>query len=517
MKKIFGILIVSLTLFVSCSDDLLEPFTPGSLTEEVAIVNSNDLSRLVNSSLNISTNRTEYVFSSIFTDEAAPGSQNGGQGITSDYIFLMNVDNVSAAAIWQTNYFALARINRVIAGSATVVATSPADQQLINRSKAEALVLRALAHIKVLSYFSPNPKDDAALAGVLADRVILTTEKPLRATNAAFYTLIHQDLTDAIAIFDANTAPAYANKTYYPGKVLAQALKARAYALKGDYPNAEIWADRVITTSGISLANTQALYNQVFHTHSEPANTEVIFRFRRTAQQNTQASNLNNGWVSVANRVSGSPFYEVGRSLYNKLAATPGDFRLRTTVYLDGTTATGTSVIDPNYTTATDVRNSDIIILQKHGGQGAGTATNSFNPDFMVSRLSEMYFIKAEARVAANDFVGAGLALQTILNARFATPQVAPVFASAQAAWKGILDERRKELSFEGFRFIDLKRIGTLAGASLDRDPSEYASSSWSFPGANPSNLPLTSTKFALPIPQVETVGNPAIQQNPGY
>jgi hypothetical protein len=514
MKKIFGILIVSLALFASCSEDLLEPFTPGSLTEEVAIAKSSDLSRLVNSSLNILTNRSEYVFSSIFTDEAALGFNNGGQGLTTDYIFLMNVDNASAAAIWQVNYFALARINRVIAGSATVVGTTPADQQLINRSKAEALVLRAMAHVKILSYFSTNPKDDAALAGVLANRVILTTEKPLRATNAAFYTLIHQDLNDAIAIFDANTAPAYPNRTYYPGKVFAQALKARAYALKGDYPNAEIWADRVISTSGITLANTQALYNQVFHSHSEPANTEVIFRLRRTAVQNTQASNLFNGWASVANRRNGSPFYEVSRSLYNKLAAVSGDFRLNTVVHLSGTSP---SLIDPNYQTANDVRNTDIIVLQKHGGQLSSTAANSFNPDFMVARLSEMYFIKAEARVAANDFVGAGLALQTILNARFATPQLAPVFTSAQAAWKGILDERRKELSFEGFRFIDLKRIGTLAGASLDRDPADYASASWSIPAANPSNLPLTSTKFALPIPQVELVGNPAIQQNPGY
>lgn len=516
MKKIFGILIVSLTLFVSCSDELLEPFTPGSLTEEVAVTKSSDLVNLVNSSMNLMTNRAEYVFSSIFTDEAAPGFNNGGQGITGDYVFLMNVDNESARLIWQSQYFGLARVNRVITFADKVVATSPANQQVINRSKAEALVLRALGHLKIMSYFSPNPKDDAALAGVLADRIILTTEKPQRSTNGEFYTSIHKDLNDAIAIFDANTAPAYAGiiKTYYPSKALAQALKARAYALKGDYPNAEIFANNVINTSGITLANTQAQYDAVFHTHSESANTEVIFRLRRTVQQNVQTANLNNGWVSVANRRNGSPFYEVSRALYNKLAAVPGDYRLNTTVHLAGTSP---SLIDPNYATATDVRNSDIIVLQKHGGQSAATATNGFTPDFMVSRLSEMYFIKAEARAAAGDLVGVGTNLKAILDARFPTAQVAPVFANPQAAWKGILDERRKELSFEGFRFIDLKRIGTLAGAGLDRDASDYASSSWSFPAANPSNLPLSSFKFALPVPQAEVNGNSDIQQNQGY
>ncbi|MFT5646835.1 MAG: hypothetical protein ACI976_001520 [Aureispira sp.] len=514
MKKIFGILLVSLSLLVSCDNGLLEPFTPGSRTEDVAIQKSGDLSRLVNSSMNILTSREEYVFSSVFTDEAAPGSNNGGQGITTDYVFLMNVGNVAAGNIWSSNYAALARINRVIIFSDNVVPVSPADEQLIQRSKAQALVLRALSHIKILSYFSPDPKDNGALAGILSDRIILTTETPQRVTNGEFYALIHSDLDAAIAIFDANTAPAYANKTYYPSKTLAQALKARAYALKGDYTSAEVFADRVITTSGISLANTQAKYNSVFHTSSEDANVEVIFRFRRTVQQNAQVTNLHNGWASVANRRNGSPFYEVSRALYNKLVATPGDYRLNTTVSLAGSNA---SLIDPNYKTSLDVRNTDIIVLQKHGGQSAVTATNGFNVDFMVSRLSEMYFIKAEARVQAGDLVGAGSSLKVILDARFASVQPAPVFANPQAAWKGILDERRKELSFEGFRFIDLKRIGTLAGASLDRDSAEYASGVWNFPAGNPTNLPLNSFKFALPIPQIELNANSGIQQNPGY
>jgi hypothetical protein len=40
--------------------------------------------------------------------------------------------------------------------------------------------------------------------------------------------------------------------------------------------------------------------------------------------------------------------------------------------------------------------------------------------------------------------------------------------------------------------------------------------SSTKLPSRKPINLPLTSTKFALPIPQ-ELNANPGIQQNPGY
>lgn len=541
MKKIFGILFLSsLAIFTSCDEDLLEPFTPGSLTEEVAITKSSDLQRLLNSSMNIMTNRTEYVFSSIYTDEAAPGSNNGGQGITGDYIFVMNVANGSANALWTSTYAALARINRVIDGADRITPRDAADAELIARSKAEALVLRAMCHIKIMSYFSTNPKDDSALAGVLANRVIATSELPSRATNGEFYTSIHQDLDNAIAIFNTNTAPAYpaANVTFFPSRTLAQAMKARAYALKGDYPNAETFADQVINSSGISLATTEAQYNAVFHGHNENANTEVIFRLRRTNPQNAQGSNLHNGWVSVGNRRNGSPFYEVSRALFNKFAPgfDPGvnfndptitaatntaflalpDYRVRTNVFV-GTNATTSSLIDRNYSTSSDVRSTDIIVLQKHGGQLALTSNAGYNPSFMVSRISEMYFIKAEARAAANDFAGVAAALQFIVNARFSTDPVVATPANAQAAWRAILDERRKELSFEGFRFIDLKRLGALAGVGLDRDPAEYASGAWNFPGGDPANLPVDSFKFTLPIPLDELNANGGIQQNPGY
>jgi len=524
MKKIFGILLVSLSLFTACDDDLLEPFTPGSLTEDVAIKTSGDLARLLNSSLNFMTDRADYVFSSIYTDEAAPGSNNGGQGISSDYIFLMNVANASANQIWNVNYAALARINRVIVFADQVVPKDAADEQLIMRTKAQALVLRAICHMKIMSYYSTDLSDNSALAGVLANRVITTSESPSRATNGEFYTLIHSDLNEAIDIFNVNTAPAYSGPsnvaTYYPTKVLAQAMKARAYAFQKDYANAEVFADEVINNSGINLASSLTQYNQVFHSHNEPGNTEVIFRLKRTVQQNSQATNLHNGWVSVANRTNGSPFYEVSRGLFNHFLGnntstiTTTDYRLNNVCYLSGANS---SIVDPNYATSTDVRNSDIIILQKHGGQFATTSSGGYNPDFMVSRISEMYLIKAEARAFASDYLGVASALQNIVNARYTSPVTVTVPTTPVEAWKAVLDERRKELCFEGFRFVDLKRLGSLANTGLDRDAAEYNSSAWNFPGGNPVNLPVTSFKFTLPIPVSELNANSGIAQNPGY
>ena len=510
MKNLYKLLIFTSLLFVSCEDDVLDTFTPGALTEDAAVTKSADLQRLMNAAAQQITNRGDIIFSSVFTDECGIGFANGGQGITGDYIFYMDTASTSPNAIWNSCYHSLARSNRVIKFADIITPVSVADAELISRLKAEALCLRALAHIKIMSYFSTDPKSDSALAGVLANQVFLSDATPPRSSNGDFYALIHSDLSAAIAIYNTLGATPYTataqSPTFYPSRNMAKALKARAYALKGDYTNAEIWANDVIATSGVVLATT-ANYTNIFWTENEPANTEVIYRLKRTLQQSTQGTNLGNGYASVTTTISGSPFFEISRALYNKLNANPSDIRRLANVH-------PSSIIDPNYATSTDYRNTDKLIIGKHRGSGA---VGNLNSDHKICRLSEMYFIRAEARVAAGDLPGAATAIKAILDKRYPVAQPLPVYGSASAAWAGILAERRLEFAFEGYRFIDIKRLGVLAGVGIDRDAADYTSSSANYPGANPANLPLTSFKWALPIPLSELAANGSIQQNPGY
>jgi starch-binding outer membrane protein, SusD/RagB family len=531
MKKIF-LLFIATTLLVSCDDGLLEPFTPGSLTADVAITTTDDLQRVMNSAYNLLTDRSDVVFNSVFTDECGIGFANGGQGTSGDYIFFLNSSSGSPDAIWSTCYYTLSRANRVLGFADTVVpvgvdaAALEEDEQKIERLKAEALTIRALCHIRIMSYFSTDPKNDGALAGVLANRIIVGGETLPRATNGEFYASIHADLDAAMAIYNINTADPYAagTTTYFASINLAKAMKARAYALKGDYTNAEIWANDVIATSGIALANTTE-YTKIFWTENEATNTEVIFRLRRTNQQNSQPTNLHNGYCSVRPNLAGSALYEVSRSLHNILnpgnlsgagLATISDVRARTII-------APSSVVDAGYATSLDYRNTDKLIINKHGGTGTGTATwattatNGNNNSHKIARISEMYFIRAEARVAAGDLAGAASALEAVIDARNTINQPTPVFANATEAWAEILKQRRLEFAYEGYRYIDLKRLGTLAGAGIDRDPADYSSGSSNYPEGNPVNLPLTSFKFTLPIPLSETSVNPSAQQNPGY
>ena len=155
------------------------------------------------------------------------------------------------------------------------------------------------------------------------------------------------------------------------------------------------------------------------------------------------------------------------------------------------------------------------INLEKSDGGKPGFVTRN---DIKVFRLSEMYFILAECLANEGNINGASNSVASVIkqirDARnFLGAQPLPVYADATAAWAGILDERRLELCFEGFRYIDMKRLGTLAGQTLDRHPTDDQIS-----GAELS-IPNNDYRFTMPIPLDEINGNPGIasQQNPGY
>jgi len=516
MKKIFYIAIAVFSLTASsCSEELMETYAPGALLEDVAIQNAADLQEYLNTTYGGLTSRNEAEFVSIFTDEVGIGFDNGGQGINDNYVFFLNPLTGGPRVLWANNYASLARINRIIILADKLLATNTTEQDKIKKIKAEALTLRAYCHLTILSYFTTDMKDPNALAGIISNRIFAIDDNDFpRNTNAQFYSFIQGDLTSAISLFDSLPAASNVFSNIYVGRIFAQGLKARAYAYAGDYPNAETWANTVINSSGLTLS-TYATYPSVFLTESNALNVEVIFKFKRIISDNNQASNLHNAWYNGAPSIAGAPIFEIGRALFNKLEV--ADTRYRTIVHPNST-------IDPNYATSPNVKASDKLLINKHGGTltagatpWAATASNANNNDIKIMRLAEMYMIRAEARVAATDLVGAATAVKALRDRRFTAAQALPTYANATAAWKGILDERRIEFAFEGMRFIDLKRLGTLANSGIDRHPADYQSATANYPAANPANLPLGSYKWALPIPAIETNVNNAIQQNPGY
>ena len=499
MKKIFLSLGILAGLFLtSCDDGLLENFTPGTINEDEGILDDTDLQRVMNTVYTSLTPLSEMEFDSVFTDEVAIGFANGGQGLGQDYVFNVNSDGDAANDIWVSHYVTIGTANRVIKGADALLATDEfATSTNVKRLKAEALTVRAYCHNQLMSYYSTNPKNPSALGVLIAIDVYPYTYTSLRKTNLEVFTQIDSDLDAAIALFAESGATVdrlAANVDF------AHATKARSYALRGDYPNALIEANWVIDNSGLQLA-TFANYRLVFHTDAQPANQEVIFKVKKTAGQ-TRVGAI---YASVAPTVAGSPFFEVSRSLFNLLPTS--DVR-RTTNVLPASEIDETAYqTDPNYNTDTEK-----IIIRKHPGRGTGSTTVFVN-DIKISRLSEMYLIRAEAYADANDLVNAATNVRTIRAIRRNVTVPTLVFADQQEAWREILQERRVEFCYEGYRYIDLKRLGALAGVTINRDPKDCTQ-------FNACNVPaMTDYRFTLPIPTAESNANSAIlsQQNPGY
>jgi hypothetical protein len=188
----------------------------------------------------------------------------------------------------------------------------------------------------------------------------------------------------------------------------------------------------------------------------------------------------------------------MGRNLFN-LINVNGD--VRRYAYIDPT-----SIIDPNYATSTSPINTDKLVIDKYPGKTSAATRN----DLKLIRLSEMYFILAEAEVAANNLSAAQALIQQVRVARnYNGTATTPAYASAQTAYADILKERRAELALEGHRYIDLKRLAAQAGVTMDRNATDDI--------VTVTNLPNGSYKYTLPIPLAETSANPNAQQNPGY
>ncbi|RTZ45972.1 RagB/SusD family nutrient uptake outer membrane protein [Chryseobacterium arthrosphaerae] len=166
-----------------------------------------------------------------------------------------------------------------------------------------------------------------------------------------------------------------------------------------------------------------------------------------------------------------------------------------------------TSKPNPNYATATagNTRN-DGLVVDKYPGKTA-TATRN---DVKVFRLSEMYFIAAEAEVAAGNLSAAHDLIQKVREARnYQNAAVTPAYTNTQVAYADILKERRVELALEGHRYLDLKRLAVAANVSMDRNATDDVIAV--------ENLENGDYRYTLPIPIKEMSANPNIKQNDGY
>jgi hypothetical protein len=501
-NKLFLMVFAIVGLFYSC-DDAIDIKQPGEQNDPDHIYQTvADIQRGLNGVYGTLSTESTIEFTSIFTDEVAIGKNNGGQGLNDGtYSFQLLAGSTAPAAIWQSNYTTINFANRILVAADKIKPTlDPIDDENdileLNFVYGQLYAIRAFCHFQLLTYFSTDLKDDSALGVMLLDFVPdenYDTFLP-RSTNGECFAFIDEDLAKADELIDQSAD----NNLMNPDVI--KAIRARMAAYRGQYTVALGYANDLIDDYG-PLIKDQEDYAAVW---ADTSTDELIFYLSRVLGD----FEIGSYWNSQESSSNGSPFFEVNRALYNLYQ--PGDIRGYPLIVDETSSFSDNPATDPEY------KENDVLVVNKYPGnedQGSNLLNN-----IKVFRVSEMYLIKAEAYAAAGVYEGGANSVSGVLGvirkARFGgVTQPTLDLNTAEEAWAAILNERRIELAFEGHRYIDIKRLGVLAGGlGIDRYFRDCAIN-------NACTLPPTDHRFTMPIPTSELVANPNIrsQQNPGY
>jgi hypothetical protein len=162
---------------------------------------------------------------------------------------------------------------------------------------------------------------------------------------------------------------------------------------------------------------------------------------------------------------------------------------------------------------ATDVRALLLINGFTKGGTPAWlvnkypNAENTDRDNPKVIRLAEVYLIAAESAARVGDDPDGQIFLNDVAQLR--DPSFTGYTDVGAALVADIIQERRKELAFEGDRLYDMQRCGL----DINRGTNAGAAA------GDGVSVPFPNALRVAPIPEQEILRNPTIaaQQNPGY
>lgn len=519
MKKVLYIL--SFFLVLTSCNDALEIVQDGEINDaNVAFQSVEDMQKFLNGSVYPAVNPTsEIFFTSLFTDEVGFGPSSVSTSDILTHRFVLNSTTNQASGIWVSNYNIINKVNILLKGSNLIQYNSLSNDNklLYVNVLAHARAIRAYAYITLESYFSTNMKDPNALGVMLSTEPAdpFTTKLP-RVKNSEIFALIESDLQYALTNWNASnitagTIASTSPQNYLDKKAGINAIAARYYNYKGDDVNAKANATAAITTSGLTLSSGNGTAYTNMWKDAALANGgrgEILWSLYRPNSATGSWSNIAGLWTTNSTDINGSVNFDMSRKLFSLLNQLPGG-DIRYDVFVDPS-----SQFDQLYPTGPNSREDDVIVIDKYPGKLAplASSTMALRNDIKMFRLSEMYLILAEVAVHEGDLVTAATRVRSIRGTRSKQSLAATItYTSAQQAYADILLERRRELCFEGHRYVDLKRMGVAAGVGVDRDVYDDDNKTM------PLTLPASDYRFTLPIPLNEINANPNVQQNPGY
>lgn len=376
---------------------------------------------------------------------------------------------------------------------------SGADADAIRQFRAEARFLRAYQYWVLLDLYGSVP--------LVTETDVIGITVPKQADRKTLFNYVESELK---AIEPTLAAPK-ANEYGRADQAAEWALLARLYLNAEIYTGTKRYDDAVtysnkVINSGYSLINnyqwlmladnqqntsenimtinydglrTQSYGGTTFLTHAPVGGSESASNF-----------GINGGWGGT----------RTTKNLPNLFPDYTGTADKRSQFY-----TTGQNLEIKDQTAFTD----GFAVTKYRNVNRAGAPGQSLDyadVDFPLFRLSEMYLIYAEAVLRG----GAGGDLGTALN------YVNKIRTRAYGNTSGnvttinldfILDERARELYWEGLRRTDLVRYGKFTtGTYL-----------WPFKGGVAGGKSVEDFRNIYPIPTDDITANPTLKQNPGY
>jgi len=447
-KYIFNIVLLTLFMSITSCDDNLEVNPADFLTPDAVLANGGNLQNILIAAYDLAgqdevlsgqtqlasellANEDELDWRGTFADPAEFNRKE------------MTAPNFFVEAFWMNAYEGI-NLTNIILNNLDLVD----DAATRTRLEGEAKFLRGTLYFELARFFALpyNAGGNNTQLGlpIVLDAVTDGSQItfPNRNSLEETYNQAISDLTDAY-----NALPA--SNGVFADRFSAQGVLARLYLQQGNYAAARDAANDVLQNSGHSLAATFA---QAFNNDAD--SVEDIFMLQITTQDGV--NDFNTFW---ATRDFG------GRSITGDVTIEPPFF---------------------NNFSGTDDRSTFTYM-------GASSVVSSkWQSQFAnvpYLRIGEMHLIRAEGNFREGTSVG--LTPEAEINALRARSNAAAI---AGLTLEDIIDERKRELSFEGHALHDLKRLQRNVGA-----------------------IPFNSDVLVFPIPQRELDANPNLEPNPGY
>lgn len=245
MKNFNKFLIVGLLVTLMGCNDAIEIRQPGRLDAENAFKTTNDLNSGLLAVYDQWDLTPEISLSANFTDEIAIGFDSGGQGFAL-YDFVMNAASAAPRNFWVRNYRVNNRASILLAAAGNITPESIAEQAQYDDILAQTYFIRAYANFEMLTYFSPDIRDDSSLGIPVIDFVAPLDIQPSRNTTGEVWDYINSDIAKALSLSTVQSSTSFISID------AINALRARMALTRGDYPTAQVLAAQLLAKYGIA-------------------------------------------------------------------------------------------------------------------------------------------------------------------------------------------------------------------------------------------------------------------------